>query len=158
MDFSQLSPQAAQSTRHQQSPEYLRGLTLVKREFISKGGQFMKLTKNVKYTEKIKSQLDMGLVTMCPSINNTCKGNRLNSFLKIFAESADNSEYVAQDEMPHVLLCQKLITYISDNGSNFAQVTHFSILQQCTKRKPCSQIVLITHLNSNLSLECLKWD
>ena len=119
----------------------------------------MKLTKKVKYTEKIKSQLDdMGLVIMCPDFDNTCEGNRLNSFFQIFAESADNSENVAQDEMPHVLLHQKLTTYISDNGSNFAQVTHFPILQQCTKRKPCSQIVLITHLNNNLSLECLKWD
>ena len=102
----------------------------------------MKLTKNVKYTEIIKSQLDdMGLVTMHPDLDNSCEGNCLNPFFKIFAESADNSENGAQDEIPHVLLCQKLITYISDNGSNFAQVTHFPISQQCTKRKPCLQIV-----------------
>ena len=103
---------------------------------IAKGSQFIKLTKNVKYAEKIKSQLDdMGLVTVHPNFNNTCEGNHLNSFFKIFAESVDNSDNVAQDEMPHVLLHQKLITYISDNGSNFAQVTNFPISATMHKKK-----------------------
>ena len=70
----------------------------------------------------------MELITVNPNLDNTCEGNCLSSLFKIFAESVDNSENVAQDEMPHVLLHQKLITYISDNGSNFAQVTHFPIL------------------------------
>ena len=52
LDFSHVSPQVAQSTRHEQSPEYLRGLTPVKRSLISKGSQFMKLTKHVKYAQK----------------------------------------------------------------------------------------------------------
>ena len=126
LDFSHVSLQAAQSTRHEQSPEYLRGFTPVKRSLIAKGSHFIKLTKNVKYADKIKSQLDeMGLVTVKPDYDNTDDEQHLNSFFKISADNSDTSDEASSENEPHVQLRHKLITYISNNSSNFAQVILF---------------------------------
>ena len=68
-------------------------------------------------------QLDeMGLAPVKPEYDNTNEEQWLNLFFKIFADSGVSCEDGTPENEPHVQLRHKLIIYISDNGSNFAQV------------------------------------
>ena len=66
----------------------------------------------------------MGLVTVKPDYDNIDDKQCLNSF-KIFADNSDTSDEASSENEAHVQLRHKLITYISNNGSNFAQVILF---------------------------------
>lgn len=76
-----------------------------------KANQFIKLNKNVKYVDIIKTQLDqMGLIIVKLLEEEGGDEVHMNLFFKIFAKNLDDASLDKSGDSPHVKLWMKLVT------------------------------------------------